>query len=829
VRKFESKYGYFDEAAREYVITTPHTPRPWVNVICPGDWGVILSQTGGGYSWRKHASLNAVTRWSQDIVRDNWGKYVYIRDDRSGEVWSTSWMPTRHRTDSYRVRHGMGYSVIESETAGIASSLSVTAPPGEPLEVWFVELANRGGDERELSLFSFFEWCLGASPDWHREFHRAFIETSLEPALATMWARKRLWEIPDSEGRSWNRSWGYTAFHASSLPPEGFEGDKEAFLGMYGDMARPAAVERGFLSNSNGKWTDAIGSIHVKVKIPPGESRRVSFVLGVVEEGREHEARALISKYRDPLEADMARERAARFWARLLAPYQVNTPDDAFNLMSNTWLPYQAISGRMWGRTGYYQSGGAYGFRDQLQDSQIFLPLDPSHTAKQITLHAEHQYADGHVDHWWHPISEAGGGGLYSDDLLWLPFVTISYLKETGDFGLLDVAVPYRDAEPESVWKHCLRAVDLSLLRRSERGLPLILGGDWNDGLNAVGTAGRGESVWLAEFLCAMLPDLAHIARRRGETGVADRYEHSCRALAQAVNTYGWSDDVDGSDGSDGGDGSRGDSDGGDGSRGDSDGDLGGSRGGWYIRATCDDGSVIGAPSCRYGKVFLNAQVWAIMSGIAGERAGRVWDAVVKHLSKECGPVLLSPAYGEPDEKIGYLSRYAPGARENGGRYTHAAAWAIIAAVMMGDTSEAWRMYEAICPVRCGSSPDRYKAEPYVTAGNAAGPDSHAYCEGGWTWYTGSATWLFRVGSEWLLGVRPEWDGLRIDPCIPAHWDGFSMRRVFRGATYEITVVNPEHVSRGVARMTLDGSDAGGVLLPALGDGKTHRVEVVLG
>lgn len=806
VAKFESKYGYFDEAAREYVITTPHTPRPWVNVICPGDWGVIISQTGGGYSWREHASLNAVTRWSQDIIRDNWGKYVYIRDDRSGEIWSASWMPTRHSTESYRVRHGMGYSVIESEAGGIASSLAVTVPPGEPLEVWLVRLTNHGSDERELSLFSCFEWCLGASPDWHREFHRTFIETSLEPALATMWARKRLWEIPDDEGRSWNRSWGYTAFHASSLAPEGFEGDKEAFYGMYGDASMPAAVKLGFLSNSNGKWTDAIGSIHVKVTIPPGESRCVSFVLGAVEEGREQEARALIAKYRDPLEADMARERAARFWAELLAPHQVSTPDDAFNLMSNTWLPYQAISGRMWGRTGYYQSGGAYGFRDQLQDSQVFLPLDPSHTAKQITLHAAHQYVDGHVDHWWHPISEIGGGGLYSDDLLWLPFVTISYLKETDDFSLLDVEVPYRDGEPESVWKHCQRALDLSLLRLSERGLPLILGGDWNDGLNAVGTAGRGESVWVAQFLCTMLPDLAHIARSRKETCLAEKYERSCSELAGAVNAFGWSDDVEGGDGS-----------------------LDGHRGGWYIRATCDDGSVIGAPSCRYGRIFLNAQVWAILSGIAGERDKRAWDAVVKHLSKECGPVLLAPAYGEPDDKIGYLSRYAPGARENGGRYTHAAAWAIIAAVMMGDVSEAWRMYEAICPVRCGLSPDTYKAEPYVTAGNAAGPDSHVYCEGGWTWYTGSAAWLFRVGSEWLLGVRPEWNGLRIDPCIPAHWDGFYMKRVFRGATYEITVLNPEHVSRGVARMTLDGLDVGGVELPASGDGKVHTVEIVLG
>ena len=804
MRKFESKYGFFDDAAREYVITTAHTPRPWVNIMCPGEhWGVVLSQTGGGYSWRKHASLNTVTRWSQDIVRDNWGKYIYIRDDRSGEVWSASWMPTRHEPGHYQVRHGLGYSVIESEKSGISSSLTVTVPPGEPLEVCLVELTNDGSDDRELSLFSYFEWCLGASPDWHREFHRTFIETSLEPGIGTMWARKRLWEITNDKGESWNRPWGYTAFHASSLDPEGFEGDKEAFLGMYGDLSRPAAVARGVLSNSCGNWTDAIGSIHVKVKIPAGESKCIAFVLGAVEEGHEQEARDLIARYRDPAEAEGARQRAAQFWAGILDAHHVETPDDAFNLMSNTWLPYQAISGRIWGRTGYYQSGGAYGFRDQLQDSQVFLPIDPSHTARQIALHAAHQYIDGRVDHWWHPISESGGGGLYSDDLLWLPFVTISYLKETEDYGLLDDEVPYRDGKPETIWKHCLRAIDLSLSRRSSRGLPLILGGDWNDGLNAVGTAGRGESVWLAQFLCTILPDFVHLARRRGEEYLANTYAHSCSELVDAVNSYAWNEGC-----GDGGD---------------------GFNGGWYVRATCDDGTVIGASSCKYGKVFLNTQVWAILSGIAGARAGQVWDAVVRHLSKECGPVLLAPAYAEPDERIGYLTRYSPGARENGGRYTHAATWAIMAAVMMGDVREAWRMYEAICPVMCGLSPDRYKAEPYVTAGNAAGPDSDAYCEGGWTWYTGSAAWLFRVGSEWLLGMRPEWDGLRVDPCIPEHWEGFSMRRIFRGATYEITVLNPEHVSRGVAKMTLDGQEVDGVVLPALGDSKAHRVTVVLG
>jgi cellobiose phosphorylase len=793
--RFESKYGYFDEAAREYVITSPHTPRPWVNVICPGDWGVIVSQTGGGYSWRGHASLNAITRWSQDMIRDSWGKYVYVRDDATGEIWSLAWMPVKRNPERYAVRHGLGYSVIESSTMGISSKLTIAVPPGEPLEVWLVELVNEGSVDRELSLFTYFEWCLGVSPDWHREFHRTFIETSIEPEISTIWAQKRLWEIPNDKGTPWNRSWEYTAFHASSLDASGFECDKERILGMYGDKSKPVAVERGYLSNSCGRWTDAIGSIHVRVKIPAGDSRQVSFVLGAVEAGHESEARTLISRYRDANEAAAALRRVSQFWSGLLEPHRVQTPDEAFNLMQNTWLPYQAISCRLWGRTGYYQPGGAYGFRDQLQDSQIFLPLDPSQTAKQIKLHAAHQYVDGHVDHWWHPISERGGGGLYSDDLLWLPYVTTGYLKETGDYALLDEGIPYRDGDSESLWMHCIRAIELSLSRRSERGLPLILDGDWNDGMNAVGADRRGESIWVAEFLCTILPDIAHLARLRGDSDLATRYEKECRSLADAVNTYGWSAD-----------------------------------GGWYIRAVCDGGTPIGDPKCRYGKVFLNPQVWAIISGIAtGDRAKSAWRAVVEHLSTDAGPVLFAPAYAEPDERIGYLTRYAPGVRENGGRYTHAAAWAIVAAVMVGDSSEAWRMYHRVCPVRCGCSPDVYKVEPYVTPGNVDGPDSRRYREGGWTWYTGSAAWLFRVGSEWLLGIRPEWDGLRVDPCIPANWDEFHVKRRFRNATYEISVRNPRHVSSGVSKMTLDGGEVEGNLLPALGDGKAHVVEVTLG
>ncbi|HHV56060.1 MAG TPA: glycosyl transferase family 36 [Firmicutes bacterium] len=781
---FETEYGYFDDERDEYVIKRPDTPRPWVNVICPrpGDYGLVISQTGGGYSWKIHASLNRITRWEQDLVRDDWGKYLYVRDDDTGEIWSVTWKPVGYTPSSYEARHGIGYTQFTSVYRGIQSELVVFVPPGEPLEIWLVRLTNEGAgvEARRLSLFSYFEWLLGAAPDWHREFHKTFIETWYEAESGTLWATKHLWELPNRKGQHWNRDWEYLAFHSTSELPAGYEADKEAFLGRYGSLVAPKAVREGRLSGKVGRWGDAVASLHHRVELRPGETCTLVFVLGAIERGKRPEADGLIHKYKSVAEAERSLARTRDFWRSLLDTMVVETPDPAFNLLTNTWLKYQAISGRLWGRTAYYQTGGAYGFRDQLQDSQVFLPIAPELTKAQIRLHAAHQFRAGNVLHWWHPISEAGLANRISDNRLWLPFVVVNYLKETGDWAFLSETIPYLDdcqdagssaprQEGSSLYQHCRAAIDYSLARLSPRGLPLIGDGDWNDGMNAVGAEGRGESIWLAHFLYGVLREFAEVARRVGDLQTKERYEQEARALKAAVNRYGWD-------------------------------------GRWYWRATTDEGALVGSAANEEARIFLNAQTWAIINDTAeGERRAAALGAVKEYLAREYGPLLLWPAYHQPDESIGYLSRYAPGVRENGGMYTHAATWAVWAAVRAHEDEWAWQLYRSFCPVYRGLQPDLYKVEPYVTPGHVAGPDAPTFGEGGWTWYTGSAAWLFRVSTEWLLGIRPEYEGLRIDPCVPAEWDGFTVRRQFRGATYVIRVRNPDHVSRGVKQVWVNG------------------------
>jgi cellobiose phosphorylase len=796
LKSYRTKYGQFSPDGTEYIIRTPRTPRPWINVISNGDYGLVVSQTGGGYSWRTHAQLNRLTRWEQDLVRDDWGKYVYIRDER-GEVWSAGWKPVCAEPESYECRHGVGYTVITNTTNGIRSEMLVFVPNDDPLEVWRVTLTNVGRRERRLRLFTYLEWGLGQAPDWHREFHKTFIETSYDPKAGAIFATKRLWEVPTDRGH-WNTEWKYVAFHAASPKPSGFDTDKESFLGMYGGPAAPASVRKGTSGRRAGNWLDPIGSLRVNVSLRPGESKTVVFTLGAAASGGE--ARTLIGKYRTPAQVGGALEAVRARWDGLLGTVRVRTPDDATNLMLNTWLKYQAISGRLWGRTAYYQTGGAFGFRDQLQDSQLFLPIDPSKTEAQIRLHARHQFKDGSVYHWWHPISETGLQNKITDNLLWLPFVVNAYIDETGEDSILEVREPFVD-DPSlvSLYEHCTRAIERSLEKFSPRGLPLIGGGDWNDGLSAVGLDWRGESVWLGHFLHGILRSFSAIARRRGDSGRAVQYDSRADALREALNRVAWD-------------------------------------GEWYFRGTKDTGEKIGSSENSEGRIFLNAQTWAVLSGVAeATRSAQVMDMVERHLDGKAGPLLLAPAYRTPDPYVGYLTRYAPGMRENGGVYTHAATWAVIAAARLKRSETAWRFFSRINPVNLGMKPDQYLAEPYVTPGNIEGPDSPFYGRGGWTWYSGSSSWLFKAALDWILGVRPTRDGLLVDPCIPRSWREYSVRRRFRGAVYVIVVKNPHGADSGVATVRIDGverrqdGDRPLNLLPVLPAGTEHEVEIVMG
>jgi len=778
MKKFSTDYGHFSETGDEYIITNYKTPKPWVNVISNGNYGLVISQTGGGFSWDTHSEFNRVNRWHQDLVKDNWGKYFYIKNNKTGEFFSPLFAPVRKVPDFFEARYGMGYVIFSTIYNKIKIELRIFVPFDDNLEIWDFKIENQTDNDLDLSIYSYFEWCLGSSADHHREFHKTFIETEFDDHINAMTAKKRLWEIPLGDRGHWNIEYPYTGFISSSKKISDYEGDKEKFIGQYGGLEDPLALHSLHLSKSTGKWNDSIATIKIDLFVKKNEFQKAAFYIGL-KENKELIKKA-VARYSSEKKIDDSFTEVKQKWAAMLEPFEINTPDDAMNFMVNKWLRYQAISCRLWGRTAYYQQSGAFGFRDQLQDSLVFLPVNPALTKKQILLHARHQKQDGSVLHWWHPISETGLETNMTDDLLWLPFVLFQYLAETSDYSILDEKIPYYDNPelPDSLFHHCTAAIEKVFSRYSERGIPLIGAGDWNDGLSAVGLDMKGESIWLAEFFYLVLKEFTGLCKDLNKTELSERYKIKADELKEAFDKYSWD-------------------------------------GEWFYRATKDSGEKIGSSENDEGKIYLNPQIWSVISGIAEDDKSRsALDSVKKYLLKNNGPLLLAPAYTKPDKYIGYLSRYAPGRRENGGVYTHAATWAIWAFALLKDADAAIDIYKKLNPVFNGMDPVKYSAEPFVTPGNIDGPDSPNYGMGGWSWYTGSAAWFQKIIVDWILGIRATKEGLLIDPCIPKEWDHYSVKRTFRGTVYNLVIDNSHHKQTGIMYMELNGLKICGNIIP---------------
>jgi len=790
LKHFETKYGYFSGDGNEYIIKTPKTPKPWINVISNGKYGMTISQAGGGFSWNEHSEFNRITRWHQDLIQDNWGKYLYFLDHKSGDIWSPGWMPARTKLDFYECRHGFGYTVISAEYNGIQVELTYFVPFEKQHEVWRLKIKNLTDKSRKLSVFSYFEWCLGGSNDHHREFHKSFLETHYKTELNGLIAKKRIWEIPHSKRGHWNTDYPYIGYHITTKKPVAFEGDKEKFLGQYGNLLEPEAIKQGKLSNTDGIWNDSIGSLQHDFFLSAGQGETVSYLLGIEE--KEANIAQILNYYQTNDNVRQELKKVKKYWLSTMETIQVETPDMALNLMVNKWLKYQAISGRIWGRTAYYQQSGAFGFRDQLQDSQVFLTIDPAMTEKQIKLHARHQFENGRVLHWWHPITDDGLKNQINDNLLWLVFVTLSYLYETANYDFLNTQEHFYKSESKaSIYDHCILALKAALKRRSNRGLPLIGGGDWNDGLSAVGVDNKGESVWLGHFMIYLLDRFSLVSEKMDDTENASLFKKEAENIRISVNENGWDGD-------------------------------------WFLRATKDNGELLGSNSNDTAKIFLNAQTWSVMSdSTSPERQNQAMSNVSKYLLKDFGTLLLYPALNQPDEYIGYLSRYAPGARENGGVYTHAATWSIWAYSKLKQYKNGWQAFKRLNPIYNGLKPDNYCGEPYVTPGNIDGPDSAHYGRGGWTWYTGSAAWYQKVTVDWIIGVRATEQGLLIDPCIPKEWDKLKILRLFRNCSYDITIHNPDKKNGGVKKIIVDGNIIKSNILPILKKEKC-RVDVYL-
>ncbi|HSM30335.1 MAG TPA: glucoamylase family protein, partial [Woeseiaceae bacterium] len=740
-RIFGNGLGGFTPDGHEYVVTLEPgqtTPAPWANVIASPHIGTVVSESGSAYTWVQNAHEFRLTTWHNDPLSDITGEALYIRDEDTGAFWSPTPLPARGNS-GYVCRHGFGYSVFEHHEAGIASELYTYVAMDSPVKFAVLKLRNSSIQSRSLSLTGYWELVLGEL----RHVNLMHIVTETDAHSGALFAR-------NAYGRE---SRDRVVFAHVSERERSVSGDRTEFIGRNGSLANPAAMRRERLSGRTGAALDPCAAIQTRVELAVGQEREIVFVFGAAANA--DEARRFIERFGGQRRAKEALEAVWEHWNRTLGAVNVDTPDPALNVLANGWLIYQTLSCRLWGRSGYYQSGGAYGFRDQLQDTMALVHATPWLAREQLIRHAGRQFVKGDVQHWWHPPDGQGVRTRFSDDYLWLPHATCRYVCATGDTGVLDESIhflegrelhaeeeayydyPQRSNEAASLYEHCVRAIRHGL-RFGVHNLPLMGCGDWNDGMNLVGHEGKGESVWLAWFLLDNLESFAVLARDRGDADFAELCTAQAARLRGNIEAHAWD-------------------------------------GGWYRRAWFDDGTPLGSSGNEECQIDSISQSWAVISG-GGDpgRARQAMGAVNQRLARRADGLiqLLDPPFDSSDLEPGYIKGYIPGVRENGGQYTHAAIWTTMAVAMMGDTERAWEYFNLLNPVHHGSTAEaieRYKVEPYVMCADIYGESPHIG-RGGWTWYTGAAGWMYRLTVETLLGLHLEVDHLRIAPRVPVDW-----------------------------------------------------------
>ena len=798
---FFNGLGGFAQDGREYVTRLAEgvrTPEPWVNVIANPNFGFLVSESGSGFTWSQNSHENQITPWSNDHIFDTPGEVLYIRDEATGETWTPTALPIRDDAGTYIARHGQGYSVFQYSSRGVNLELLQFVPPEDPIKISRLTLRNNSGRTRRLSVTAYVEWVLGSS-----RATAPYLTTEMDSESKALFARN-----------AWNNEFGgRVAFAAFLGQPASYTGDRTEFLGRNGAADDPVALQRsGVLSGKVGAGLDPCGALQTTIDLKAGAQVDVVFFLGQTENAEK--ARDLLRRYRkENLNAVL--EDVKRRWDDTLGNVQVSTPDPSMDLLLNRWLLYQTLSCRVWARAGFYQVSGAYGFRDQLQDVMALAVARRGITREQILLSAAHQFTQGDVQHWWHPPSGRGIRTRMSDDLLWLPYVVNQFVETTGDMTVLEEQVAFLEGDElaegqkesyfqprvsetrATIFEHCARAIDRSL-RVGIHGLPLMGTGDWNDGMNRVGQDGKGESVWLGWFLHSVMWEFAKHADARGEHQRAENWRIHVSGLKAALEREGWD-------------------------------------GEWYRRAYFDDGTPLGSASNDECKIDAIAQSWSVISGAAERgRSVRAMAAVDQLLvvRPEGVILLLTPPFNHTQHDPGYIKGYLPGIRENGGQYTHASTWTMIAFAALGDGDKASEMFRFLNPINRTNSRarvQRYKAEPYVIAGDVYAENPHLG-RAGWTWYSGSAGWMYRAGVEWILGLRVRGMTLSIDPCIPRNWPNYSMEFRYHSSIYKIRVENPSSVSKGVALIEFDGKIVAGTTnIPLADDGKVHQIRVVLG
>jgi cyclic beta-1,2-glucan synthetase len=796
--------GGFTPDGREYVIylgPNMHTPAPWVNVIANPTFGTLLSETGSGFTWYGNSQRNRLTQWSNDPVLDPPSEALYIRDEETGVYWTPTPAPIREGTP-YRARHGAGYTVFEHNSHGIEQDLTVFVPVdekgGEPIKLQKLRLRNDSSRHRKLSVTYYVEWTLGEN----RESSQMHVVTYWDDEVQALLARNRY--HPEYGDR--------VAFAAISPPAESYNGDRTSFLGRNRSMENPAAMERVRLSRRTGTGFDPCAALQITVELAPGERSEIMCMLGQAESVEEVHQR--VQTYRERLALETALSQTKVWWDNLLGTIEVHTPELATDFLINRWLLYQNLSCRIWARSAFYQPSGAFGFRDQLQDVMALLYAYPELAREHILRAASRQFKEGDVQHWWQPPSGAGIRSRISDDLLWLPYVVAHYVRTTGDLDILHTVVPFLNApaleddqresfstpevafERATLFEHCQRAVTRGLTV-GPTGLPLMGTGDWNDGMNLVGAGGRGESVWLAWFLADVLQGMVELSDLLDRPDLSLIYQQHRKALIERVEREAWD-------------------------------------GEWYLRATFDDGTPLGSSANKEASIDSLPQSWAWLSGAADtDRAEKALESAWSHLVREDEGLvlLLAPPFDRSEPSPGYIKGYPPGVRENGGQYTHAALWFAMAMARRGDGERAAKILRMLNPIERSRDPEtvwRYGVEPYVIAGDVyrlPGRIGH----GGWSWYTGSAAWMYRAWVEEVLGLKVRGDHMQLNPVIPGWWEGFRMRYRHGESIYEIQVENPDGCEQGVSWVEMDGQRLQHGVIPLHRSLVKHRILVRMG
>ena len=810
------QFGHFDDANREYVITTPKTPYPWINYLGNDQYFGLISNTAGGYSFYRDARLRRVTRYRYNgIPVDNGGRYFYINDD--GDVWNPGWKPSRTPLDFYECRHGLGYTTVTGSRNGVTAKLTATVPLKFNGEVYRLTVKNTSGKEKNLKLFSFLEWCLWDANEDALNFQRNFSTGEVEVVGSAIYHKTEYRERRN-----------HYAFYWSNQPVDGFDTDRESFIGLYEGFEAPKAVMAGKATNSVAHGWQPVASHYFDLNLADGEEKTFIFVLGYVENPREEkwESKGVINKTRalamqqqfnSPEKFESALSELSAYWDNLLSIYAVNSSEEKLNRMVNIWNPYQCmVTFNMSRSASYFESGigRGMGFRDSNQDLLGFVHQIPERARERILDIAATQFPDGGCYHQYQPLTKKGNndiGGGFNDNPLWLVLGTAAYIKESGDFSILDEQVPY-DSDPNNVGTlldHLRNSFYHVVNNLGPHGLPLIGRADWNDCLNlnchsvepgesfqTFGTSdGRvAESIFIAGLFTYVAPDYAAILRKKGLREDAVEVERLASDMKKTVMEHGYDGD-------------------------------------WFLRAYDAFGGKIGSRENEEGQIFIEPQGMCIMGGMGLEdgSAEKALRAVEERLETPYGIVLNNPAYTEYDPKLGEISSYPPGYKENAGIFCHNNPWIIMAETVVGHGNRAMDLYRKIAPAYVEHISEIHKTEPYVFSQMVSGKDAPVQGEAKNAFLTGTAAWTYYCVANSILGIQPEFDGLKVDPCIPSDWKGFSVTRKFRGATYEITVDNPSGVQKGILSVMLDGKPLDGNVLPVLPAGTVAKVQVVMG